>query len=1839
MKKIHFFGLGLSLLLTPIVLVPLLIQDNKTQIDPESSTSNLTANGDWISNTDVGSGISYTIVVHTAAITHDYNSSTCPQVGQSWSTKYVEYRDVVNISSTNIHSKTLLINKGSNQAKIDFSSYLPNGTTAHTTHTFQLGVGNSTKPTFTITNAGRNNFASKVSITNYSTYLTKTDPDSVFINLTNISSDVSKGTVTVSGRYYSDQKKTHKGTFNQTISGFLTTVPPPTIIVNSSGNKVRASIVTASNYSTYLDITPSHQISSVVSITPHDTTGELDFKIKYYSTNIQKSGSRTETKTYNLQGFYDGNTAPKFSITKHAQEKVPSKVDNTNYTTYLRTIDPDNALIINDIKFSSNDKAGQLTISGNYYQTSDHSKTGKQNPYSYVIGGFARNSKGPHLSTNPGTAPHELPANVNASNFRSYFYVYDPDGVLIPSKFSFNPWNAGGELDINVVYYSTTYKGANAPTSSLYGWYKGFEKSSFKPTFAINQSNIQKITNADFNKLITPNNPTTTISNIKNYVKIGGIAPNLITNITFDTNTNIFTLYFHPNSSTTSTPISTQTTITGFATINPAPTLNPNQTNISTITESAFDKKIIANNPIDTKTNVSDYVTITGIAKDQLTNITYSNSIFKVFYRSTSWSSSKILSVQVSLSGFATNESQPTITISPAGTKVLPSVVSKSNYKTYLNISDQSDIVDVESITPHNSAGELDFRIKFYTTTSHTAGTPFDFYSYFIKGFIYSNTTKPTITINNNSPQILPSAINSLNYTPYLTINDPSNVLIPKDIKFTNQNDKKGTLTVSGKYHTTNDKTSTTNIGSFSYPLSGFANTTNAPVFTDKTIVGEVLPSSINNSNYTTYIKVTDSNNALITNDIKFTNENDKKGTLTVSGDYWSTTTQTSKLKYSYNLTGFANTNVVAPTFKPTSKSQDIVPSKIDTTNYTTYIKANDPNGTLIVNDIKFTNTNDKKGTLTISGSYWTSTNHVSTSIGSYSYDLSGFANTNVTAPTFTLRTNAKEILPSSISNTNYTNYLKVKDSDNTLITSDVKISNQNDKNGTLTISGKYWTSSNHVQTSIGSYSYDLSGFANTNVTSPVFSSNGRSHEILPSKVTKTNYVNYMDVTNPKTLIINDIKFSNQNDTDGTLTVSGSYWSSTIHTSKASTGTYLYNLSGFANTSVKAPIFRPNSSSPEILPSKVTNGNYTPYLNVIDIDKTLIPKDIKFSNQNDSNGTLTISGSYWTSTNHVSTSIGSYSYDLSGFANTDVKKPIFTPNTKSKEILPSKITNTNYVNYMDVFNTSTLITKDIKISNQNDKKGTLTISGSYWTSTNHVSTSMGSYSYDLSGFANSNVTKPVFKTNANSSSVFPSGVNTTNYSTYLDVVDPDKTLITKDITFSNQQDAYGTLKVSGNYWTSTNHVQTSIGSYSYDLSGFAIKIVPPKFTIIKSTASKTLPSKVGISNYTKYINVIDPSKTLIPNDIHFSSNNEKGELTISGTYYKNKPKTGARTIGNYTHTLNGFACTSIKPTFTVITSKAQAVLPSVVNSSNYSTYLQVNDPNHSLVIDDIHFEYNNSEGGLTVEGTYYLTSGDTTTSTYSYDLTSFGFPIESGIKPEDLALIIGLIISSLVILVAAFIFYYLNKTREERAVKAQIKRRKKRIQLQSNKNNFLIMNDKKMGLQQKKFSKGDRKYYYDRDVSLTKISKLNGNTELDTLIGGFQKTSKSVKSRRHNKIDDVNSEEVVNGSKWSNSASTNKINSKTKFNSRDEDKPRVNSKKKTKIKAKGKSKISTNKKPNAKFNSKAKQQTYNQFKNQQKKTKKPQMHQGKPRAKVNAKGSGPQTYKQFKKQQKKTKKS
>ena len=86
MKKKKIFGIGLTVMLIPIGIIPFFAQNsksnNKVQNVTDSNKINLNAAGDINEFVYENDFTYFTAVVHLAAIQRDFNVYNCPGIGQ-----------------------------------------------------------------------------------------------------------------------------------------------------------------------------------------------------------------------------------------------------------------------------------------------------------------------------------------------------------------------------------------------------------------------------------------------------------------------------------------------------------------------------------------------------------------------------------------------------------------------------------------------------------------------------------------------------------------------------------------------------------------------------------------------------------------------------------------------------------------------------------------------------------------------------------------------------------------------------------------------------------------------------------------------------------------------------------------------------------------------------------------------------------------------------------------------------------------------------------------------------------------------------------------------------------------------------------------------------------------------------------------------------------------------------------------------------------------------------------------------------------------------------------------------------------------------------------------------------------------------------------------------------------------------------------------------------------------------------------------------------------------------------------------------------------------------------
>ncbi len=249
----------------------------------------------------------------------------------------------------------------------------------------------------------------------------------------------------------------------------------------------------------------------------------------------------------------------------------------------------------------------------------------------------------------------------------------------------------------------------------------------------------------------------------------------------------------------------------------------------------------------------------------------------------------------------------PTFTTNIDASKVLPSVVTKTNYAKYFVVGNPAQIVNgTMSFEANNVEGNLVIKMMIYKTYDETKTAPATYT--FNNQFARTGVSKPMFNVGDKTllERTLPSTINNNNYKDYLIVDDNDGSLITNDITF-DGNDATGELTITGSYYTTSFQGNTAPRHTIKYRFQGFAFYSQKPLFKINDIQTEILPSAIDDSNYQQYLEVKDDNASLVPNSVKF-NSNDGTGVLTVTGSYYTTNFHgpgALMSTYSYNIKGF----------------------------------------------------------------------------------------------------------------------------------------------------------------------------------------------------------------------------------------------------------------------------------------------------------------------------------------------------------------------------------------------------------------------------------------------------------------------------------------------------------------------------------------------------------------------------------------------------------------------------------------------------------------------------------------------------------------------------------------------------------------------------------------------------------------------------------------------------------------------------------------------------------------------------------------------------------------------
>ncbi len=581
------------------------------------------------------------------------------------------------------------------------------------------------------------------------------------------------------------------------------------------------------------------------------------------------------------------------------------------------------------------------------------------------------------------TAGRYLPSSVTTSNLMNYVNEIDTKKSFIKaSKVTSN--DNLGNLYIDGSYYTTTFHGG--PTLTFSTTVSGFATNTTIPTITFNGTNIGHITEADFKSKIVANNPTKTLDNLKDWMTVTNIDHNAITNISYTetqgSNPSHVTITYHSTSWSGSSPATQDGIVRGFASKVAAPTISTTQGNIAKITEGDFESKIVANNPSKTIDNLKGYVSVTGIAMNAITNISYANKTLTVTYHENTWSGSAPKNQNHGISGFAKVVNAPTIevnkdNIATITDTVFAQLIVPNNPSQTLDKDHLGPYVTING-TPKAEMIDISFasdslKIKYHENTYATS-TPAS-KSFDIKGFAIA-TSAPTITLNDAGKKVLPSVLNNENYRQFLNVSSYSAVIDVVDFK---SNDVTGHLEFNIKYYTSTYHGNKAPVNLELYKLDGFALSTKKPTLTANSKSIQVLPTMVDANNYKSFITITDPDNSLIpfVEGAKKSNfvGDDSKGTLTINGTYYETTahTNTSPIgEFSYTLINKFAIGVKVPKLTVNDAGKKVLPSTITPQNYATYIDIDDPDKALINSTLTFKG-DDSTGQLTIGGTYYVS--------------------------------------------------------------------------------------------------------------------------------------------------------------------------------------------------------------------------------------------------------------------------------------------------------------------------------------------------------------------------------------------------------------------------------------------------------------------------------------------------------------------------------------------------------------------------------------------------------------------------------------------------------------------------------------------------------------------------------------------------------------------------------------------------------------------------------------------------------------------------------------------------
>ncbi len=295
--------------------------------------------------------------------------------------------------------------------------------------------------------------------------------------------------------------------------------------------KILPSKISAKDFSTYINlIDPHHYISGNTSWKSNDTDGTLELSGHYRASDYNYADKLIMPFTQTLTGFAKPEGKPTFSANGNAPNILPSSVGPSNYTQYLTIGNKGN--IKNVTKFSGDNSTGTLKFTVNYYTTTYHGGEPTAS-FPVTITNFAKDNGTPTVITKT-SAKDILPSKVSKDNYSTYLSVSNPTAIKDAESTAHD--DSKGTLSMKMVYYSTSSHSSSSPTGTkTYNFNSGFANLT-APVISINQSEINDITEADFNEKIIFNDPTKTLDNIQDYVTISNIDPSEIISVNYSNN-------------------------------------------------------------------------------------------------------------------------------------------------------------------------------------------------------------------------------------------------------------------------------------------------------------------------------------------------------------------------------------------------------------------------------------------------------------------------------------------------------------------------------------------------------------------------------------------------------------------------------------------------------------------------------------------------------------------------------------------------------------------------------------------------------------------------------------------------------------------------------------------------------------------------------------------------------------------------------------------------------------------------------------------------------------------------------------------------------------------------------------------------------------------------------------------------------------------------------------------------------------------------------------------------------------------------------------------------------